>query len=404
MSYHYCEKCPYYTDAEDLLVQHQQVHAKKPNVTISSLDNSSCLVCPHCPYKASRSDNLKIHLNAHTGENKYNCPHCSYASTRSDHLKVHVKCHTGEKPYSCPHCPYKAIQSSTLKSHIRTHTGERPYLCTHCSYSAARKDHLKIHLKKHSTNKKILECFQCNFKTSRSNLMKKHLKSHQKTDELKEELTCENEDEKIDEIGENFSSEDSPTEEEDRIGQSEIDESYIDHKTEVQQSKEFEKNSIPKDSFDFASENADEFNKIEITTPRLLPLLEEKFPEKDIIAQNAIDKYDLNNSTDLDNHEILKKILPLSDDSSSNLLPVIALEDFSKPAQPFNNEITLHNFSPIEADDGGSSTPVLPNTIEDTSLVDISHSIMSATLVNDDKNLDEDNLLGMPESIFQQTL
>lgn len=90
------------------------------------------------------------------GEKQLLCPHCPYKSTRKDYLKQHINTHTGERPYACPHCSYTASQRMTLKNHILRHTGEKPFACPHCDYRAARRSTLQYHLTTHQADNSAL--------------------------------------------------------------------------------------------------------------------------------------------------------------------------------------------------------------------------------------------------------
>ncbi|XP_042890864.1 zinc finger protein 513-like [Penaeus japonicus] len=90
---------------------------------------------------------MELHVATHTGEKPFACPHCPFRAVHSANLKTHIRTHTGEKPFACPYCPYSAAQKEKLKAHIRTHTGEKPFACEYCPYRSTRKDHLKSHVR-----------------------------------------------------------------------------------------------------------------------------------------------------------------------------------------------------------------------------------------------------------------
>uniref|UniRef100_A0A8D9E609 Early growth response protein 4 n=1 Tax=Cacopsylla melanoneura TaxID=428564 RepID=A0A8D9E609_9HEMI len=84
----------------------------------------------------------------------------SYFNNRQN-LRRHVQTHTGDKPHQCDICFISFLRLSHLQRHIRTHTGEKPYACSLCAKSFSRSDKLKNHyIHQHSevgaemTNKK----------------------------------------------------------------------------------------------------------------------------------------------------------------------------------------------------------------------------------------------------------
>ena len=46
------------------------------------------------------------------------CQFCGKVFLFPRDLGIHMRSHTGERPYPCPHCPYRATQTNNLKRHI----------------------------------------------------------------------------------------------------------------------------------------------------------------------------------------------------------------------------------------------------------------------------------------------
>ena len=66
------------------------------------------------------------HLLDPLGPNARPCPYCGKTFQGTWHLRRHLRTHTGERPYCCPHCPYRATQSGDLKRHVMGMHQEQP--------------------------------------------------------------------------------------------------------------------------------------------------------------------------------------------------------------------------------------------------------------------------------------
>lgn len=84
---------------------------------------------------------------------------------RDHEASVHLK----EKPYGCQQCPYRASRKQHLKSHMETHkrreekgrTGE--HKCETCDYSHDDKFYLDCHVKMKHEGVTELNCELCEF-------------------------------------------------------------------------------------------------------------------------------------------------------------------------------------------------------------------------------------------------
>ena len=73
--------------------------------------------CQECDYMASKSWNLRTHVEAKHEGVRYPCDQCEYKATTEATLKIHKKYkHEGVR-YSCDQCEYKATTTGSLKTH-----------------------------------------------------------------------------------------------------------------------------------------------------------------------------------------------------------------------------------------------------------------------------------------------
>ncbi|RZF43289.1 hypothetical protein LSTR_LSTR001550 [Laodelphax striatellus] len=78
-------------------------------------ESTFCLVCNK---NFHSRQNLRRHLQTHTGEKPHRCDYCDLSFLRLSHLQRHVRVHTGERPYACTLCPKQFSRSDKLKSHM----------------------------------------------------------------------------------------------------------------------------------------------------------------------------------------------------------------------------------------------------------------------------------------------
>ncbi|KAI5720155.1 zinc finger X-chromosomal protein-like [Diaphorina citri] len=65
--------------------------------------------CKSCPSMA-RPDPYRY---------KYVCFGCSYFTYYINNIRKHINIHTGQKPYPCRYCDYKARETQALKVHTK---------------------------------------------------------------------------------------------------------------------------------------------------------------------------------------------------------------------------------------------------------------------------------------------
>ncbi|XP_061625946.1 zinc finger and SCAN domain-containing protein 2 isoform X1 [Phyllopteryx taeniolatus] len=77
------------------------------------------------------------------------CGQCGKCFPHPNNLKAHLQTHTGERPFCCSLCGRSFTKLSNLKAHRRVHTGERPYCCLACGKRFTQKCNLKRHQRIH---------------------------------------------------------------------------------------------------------------------------------------------------------------------------------------------------------------------------------------------------------------
>lgn len=114
---HLCDECGFSTTHAKTLRAHKLTHT------------GELFRCSHpgCTHTSSRKENMKIHLGTHNKEKPFVCEICGHKFTQSKSLKRHALKHSAGRCFNiCPHCPFKALRTDNLKSHIlRQHT-EKP--------------------------------------------------------------------------------------------------------------------------------------------------------------------------------------------------------------------------------------------------------------------------------------
>uniref|UniRef100_A0A3Q2W584 C2H2-type domain-containing protein n=1 Tax=Haplochromis burtoni TaxID=8153 RepID=A0A3Q2W584_HAPBU len=110
-------------------------HRKKSDQVVAGLrvQNSKTVhLCSTCGKKFNRMENLKQHMQIHTGEKTHSCSTCWKNFTLKTHLNEHMRIHTGDKPHSCSTCGKRFSLAANLRAHITIHTGEKTYSCSTC--------------------------------------------------------------------------------------------------------------------------------------------------------------------------------------------------------------------------------------------------------------------------------
>ena len=56
----------------------------------------------------------------------FNCPSCDYTSTSRNNVRMHMNTHTGEKPFKCSHCNYASAFRHNVLRHVKMKHCESP--------------------------------------------------------------------------------------------------------------------------------------------------------------------------------------------------------------------------------------------------------------------------------------
>ena len=54
------------------------------------------------------------------------CTQCDFVSAKAQNLRKHLQTHSGKKTKKCIHCDRAFAQPGYLKRHLKTHSGEKP--------------------------------------------------------------------------------------------------------------------------------------------------------------------------------------------------------------------------------------------------------------------------------------
>lgn len=97
-----------------------QEKAAKAQEMIEEHDEDATF-CMICNKNFHSKQNLRRHLQTHTGEKPHRCEYCELSFLRLSHLQRHIRVHTGERPYACNLCPKQFSRSDKLKQHVSLH-------------------------------------------------------------------------------------------------------------------------------------------------------------------------------------------------------------------------------------------------------------------------------------------
>ncbi|KAK8385256.1 hypothetical protein O3P69_012225 [Scylla paramamosain] len=119
----------------------------------------------------------------HLKRKPHSCPHCPYRCSRSFDLKVHMRQHTGERPHRCPLCGWQTRDHNTMRRHKLGHQERKPFRCPTplCQFETRHPAYFKRHMaRRHPDNEAVYACLFCPLKTPSLQDYIKHSMKHEK--------------------------------------------------------------------------------------------------------------------------------------------------------------------------------------------------------------------------------
>lgn len=104
-------------------------------------------LCSECGKGFRTAQGLHRHGFTHLKDKNFRCKTCSAKFRYKELLVVHQKTHSSNKPFACSMCDRAFAQRINLQTHLRTHTGEKPYVCciNNCGKAFSRQQSYKAH-------------------------------------------------------------------------------------------------------------------------------------------------------------------------------------------------------------------------------------------------------------------
>lgn len=104
-------------------------------------------LCSACGKGFRTAQGLHRHGFTHLKDKNFQCKTCGAKFRYKELLVVHQKTHSSVKPFACSLCNRAFAQRINLQTHLRTHTGEKPYVCcvNNCGKAFSRQQSYKAH-------------------------------------------------------------------------------------------------------------------------------------------------------------------------------------------------------------------------------------------------------------------
>ena len=149
--------------------------------------------CNQCGSKFSGKQDLKIHTSVHSSGKDFRCDLCNrcfkYASTVQTHIKRKHTPRVANDLYTCNICFKQLKNQQNLRRHLQIHTGEGRLACHVCN-KEFRPDQLKRHMKAH-TDIYQYECSECSKKFRWISSLNYHVIRAHTTEGRRNTLICD---------------------------------------------------------------------------------------------------------------------------------------------------------------------------------------------------------------------
>lgn len=165
--YYRCELCPKSFRLPSNLTRHlREFHLRERRFS-----------CPECGNGFANADNLRQHMNIHTGHRPYACTLCGKTFKQKSSLYVHKRCHEVAHKHHCQVCGAGFRTRLVLEQHTRVHTKERPFECPTCQRRFRVKQDMVLHQSVHS-DVKPFQCGTCALQFRQRRYLLRHTKKH----------------------------------------------------------------------------------------------------------------------------------------------------------------------------------------------------------------------------------
>ena len=139
--------------------------------------------CDKCNMKFSVPSSLYTHKKSlHSDTEEKSCEQCPYKTSRIDNLKTHIEAvHESkglpyEKQFQCSKCDFRTVHKGYLRSHLQTVHGSYNVMCNQCNFKALTQIQLNNHIKFEHEGIRF-PCNECKYEAKTQTLLKKHFRT-----------------------------------------------------------------------------------------------------------------------------------------------------------------------------------------------------------------------------------